>query len=74
MYNVIQRVTRSYNLVVNLVYNFTRISSKIWKKNIIVYCILCKYVNQICAYVIYTYLLKSAFNFFYTTTNIFMGL
>ena len=31
-YNFIQRVTKSYNLAVNLVYNFTRVCSKIWKK------------------------------------------
>ena len=31
MYNVKLRVTKGNNLVVNHVYNFTRVGSKIWK-------------------------------------------
>ena len=47
MYNFKHRVTKSNNIVVNHVYHFTRVRSKIWK-TLIVYCILCKYVIQIC--------------------------
>ena len=40
VYNFKQRVTKSSNCVVNREYNFTRVSSNIWReKTMIVYCI-----------------------------------
>ena len=70
VYNFKQRVTKSNNIIVNHVYNFTRATSTIWKK---FDRILCKYVIVVWvgAYRSYTptYYYVLLYYYFYTTMS-----
>ena len=72
LYNFKQRVTKSNNIIVNHVYNFTRPPQQSGR-TLIVYCILCKYVIVVWvgAYRSYTptYYYVLFYYYFYTTMS-----